>query len=60
MAETITDPRIRRVILRYREAIARETERAYLELVSLGVSEPSGYLPRPQTRPQRRGTALPR
>jgi hypothetical protein len=55
-----TDPRVTRALLRYREAIARETERAYRELASLGVSEPAGYLPRRPLLPPRQGIRQPR
>jgi hypothetical protein len=57
---TNTDPEVIRVLLHYREAIARETEKAYRELASLGVSEPAEHLPRRPTRPRQRGTVLPR
>lgn len=60
MPEAAIDMRINRVLLRYREAIARETERAYQELVALGVTDPGGCLPQRPTPPRRRDTALPR
>lgn len=52
------DPRVIRVLLRYREAVAVATERAYRELLALGVSDPAAALHRPQTLTPRQGTPL--
>lgn len=40
------DPRIARVLVQHREAVAQATERAYLELHGLGVSDPGRMLRR--------------
>ena len=47
------NPRVIRVLLRYREVVAVATERAYAELERLGVGEPAVLLPRPLTLPLR-------
>src|SRR6185369_100171 len=50
------DPRIIRVLLRYRESVASATETAYRDLVSLGVSDPGAALPRTLMSQRRPGT----
>lgn len=54
---TDPDPRVIRVLLRYRERVAVATEQAYRELVALGVDDPAGALLRPLTQPLRPGIA---
>jgi len=45
-AVLILDPRVIRVLLRYREDVASATERAYLDLLSLGCHQPVSLLRR--------------
>lgn len=60
MATPITDPAVIRILLHYREAVARLTERAYRDLAALGVDEPAVHLRRTLTRRPRLGTRPPR
>lgn len=53
----IRDPRVIRVQLRYREAVAVATERAVRELCRIGVSEPDEALRRILTERLGEGTA---
>jgi hypothetical protein len=51
MVPSIEDPRVIRVLLRYREAVAAATERAARDLARLGIDELVEVLPQRLTPP---------